>query len=42
MMDLHSTNGTKVNGEFLEDDEQRRLMAEDIIEFASVRFMYCQ
>ena len=42
LMDLHSTNGTKVNGEFLEDDEQRRLMAEDIIEFASVRFMYCQ
>lgn len=42
LMDLHSTNGTKVNGEFLEDDEKRRLMAEDIIEFASVRFMYCQ
>lgn len=42
LMDLHSTNGTKVNGEFLETDEKRRLMAEDIIELAGVRFMYCQ
>ena len=42
LMDLHSTNGTKVNGEFLEANEKRRLIAEDIVELAGVRFMYCQ
>ena len=42
IMDLNSTNGTKVNGEFLEANEKVRLMAEDVIELASVKFMYCQ
>ena len=41
LTDLASTNGTSVNGEKLKRNEKRRLMVEDIIEFASVRYMYC-
>ena len=41
MMDVGSTNGTIINGEKLKKNERRRLMVEDIIEFAGVRFMYC-
>ena len=41
LMDLNSTNGTRINGEELKKNEKRRLMAEDIIEFAGVRYMFC-
>ena len=40
-MDLNSTNGTRINGEELKKNEKRRLMADDIIEFAGVRYMFC-
>lgn len=41
LMDLNSTNGTRINGEELKKNEKRRLMAEDIVEFAGVRYMFC-
>lgn len=41
LIDLNSTNGTRINGEELKKNEKRRLMAEDIIEFAGVRYMFC-
>ena len=40
-MDLNSTTGTRINGEDLKKNEKRRLMAEDSIEFAGVRYMLC-
>lgn len=39
--DLHSTNGTRINGEMLEANEKRKLLVEDILELADVRYMYC-
>ncbi|MGN0204432.1 MAG: DUF6382 domain-containing protein [Coprococcus sp.] len=41
LMDMDSTNGTRVNGKKLKKEEKRRLLVEDIIEFADVRYMYC-
>lgn len=41
LSDLHSTNGTFVNGDRLKGDEKRKLLFEDVIAFADVRFMYC-
>lgn len=41
LMDLNSTNGTRINGEELKKNEKRRLMAEDIIEFACVQLYVC-
>lgn len=39
--DLQSTNGTRINGERLEANEKRKLLVEDILELADVRYMYC-
>lgn len=41
LTDLNSTNGTMVNGEKLINGEKRKLLVEDIVEFADVRYMYC-
>ncbi len=41
LSDLHSTNGTFVNGERLKGDERKKLLFEDVIAFADVRYMYC-
>ncbi len=41
LMDMDSTNGTRVNGKKLKREEKRRLLVEDIIEFADVRYMFC-
>lgn len=41
LTDLNSTNGIRVNGERLRREERRRLLVEDMIEFADVRYMYC-
>ena len=41
LMDLDSTNGTRINGKKLKKEEKRRLLVEDIIEFADVRYMFC-
>lgn len=41
LSDLNSTNGTFVNGERLKRDEKRKLLFEDMIALADVRYMYC-